>query len=101
MLVVHSPLVQGTTLDVDCPAGKRMVVSNVDCATGAGAFTPLLGLEDLVTGGTWLVLTTNGVLLTSAQWSGRQAFNPGGGFRLNAHIGDWDIRVTGWLLALP
>lgn len=95
-------------LDVPCPAGKRMIVIGIDCAAGAGAFTPLLGFEDLVTGGTWLTLLTNGVLLSpgtidgaSTLWSGRQAFNFGGGFRLNPHIGSWDGRVTGWLLDLP
>lgn len=94
-------LMQGSTLDVPCPLGKRMVVTNIDCAAGAAAFAPLLGVEDLVTGGTWLVLAVNGVLLTSMQWSGRQVFNYGGGFRFNAHVENWDGRASGYLLDLP
>jgi hypothetical protein len=94
-------LLEGDHLDHICPSGKRMVVTNIDCAAGAASFAPLLGVEDLVTGGTWLVLAVNGVLLTSAQWSGRQVFNFGGGFRLNAHVENWDGRVSGYLLDLP
>lgn len=101
VLYVVQGLVEGSTADVPCPFGKRMIVSNIDAASGAASFAPLLGVEDIVTNATWLVLAVNGVLLTSAQWSGRQAFNYGGGFRLNAHIENWDIRVTGWLLDLP
>jgi len=101
VLFVVQGLTQGSTQDVPCPIGKRMIVANIDCASGAAAFAPLLGVEDMVTNATWFVAAVNGVLLTSAQWQGRQAFNYGGGFRLNAHVEDWDVRVTGWLLDLP
>lgn len=100
-LLAVGTLAEGDTLDVLATDGFRMVVTNVDCSAGAGAFTPLLGFQDLASGGTWLYLLTSGVLPTSAQWSGRQAFDPGSGFKLNAHIGGWDFRVTGWLLTLP
>jgi hypothetical protein len=101
VLLALSPLAEGDTYDVPCPDGYRMVVTNIDCATGESGFTPLLGFEDLVTGGTWFDAQTSGILQTSVQWLGRQAFNVGGGFRVNAHRNDWDVRVTGWLLALP
>lgn len=100
-LLAVGHVAEGGTVDVGVSTGFRMVVTNVDCASGASAFTPLLGLEDLATGGTWLTLLTSGVLLASVQWAGRQAFDVGSGFRLNAHIADWDYRVTGWLLTLP
>lgn len=100
-LLYVGQLAEGDTHDVLVSDGFRMVVTNIDCASGSSSFTPLLGFEDLVTGGTWASLVTNGVLLTSAQWSGRQAFDVGSGFRVNAHISDWDVRVTGWLLTLP
>lgn len=100
-LLAVGQLSEGDTLDVLVADGFRMVVTNVDCASSSSAFTPLLGLEDVVSGGTWLTLVTNGILLTSVQWAGRQAFDVGSGFRLNAHVSDWDYRVTGWLLTLP
>ena len=101
VLLSHSPLVEGNTLDVPCPDGFRMVVTDIDCFTGELAFTTELGFEDLVTDGTWFAAVTDGILSASVHLTTRQAFNEGGGFRCNAHRGDWDIRVTGWLLALP
>ena len=101
VLLYVGQLAEGSTHDVGVSTGFRMVVTNVDCSAGASAFTPLVGFEDLVTGGTWLYQITNGVLPASVTWSGRQAFDVGSGFRVNAHISDWDIRVTGWLLTLP
>jgi hypothetical protein len=101
VLYVRQGLLEGTTDDIPCPAGKRMVVRSVDCAASSSAFTPLVGFEDLLSGGTWLAMVTNGILLTSQHWEGYQAFNVGGGFRVNAHVSDWDLRVTGWLLDVP
>ncbi len=100
-LYVVQGLLEGDTADIPCPDGVRMVVTDIDCATGEAAFTPELGFEDLVTNGSWFIAQTSGILTTSVQWQGRQAFNVGGGFRVNAHRGNWDIRVTGWLLTLP
>jgi hypothetical protein len=94
-------LAEGDHLDISCPAGKRMVVTNIDTVSGESGTTPELGVEDLVTGGSWLIMQTSGVLTTSVQWSGRQVFNYGGGFRLNAHRNAWDGRVSGYYLDLP
>ena len=101
VLIAVGQLAEGDTLDVLVADGFRMVVTNFDCTSGEAAFTPALGLEDLVSGGTWLMLQTSGILTTSVQWSGRQAFDVGSGFRLNAHRNGWDYRITGWLLTLP
>jgi hypothetical protein len=101
VIYVISPLAEGDTDDIPCPDGVRLVVTDIDCVAGESAFTPELGFEDLVTGGSWFIAQTSGILTTSVQWVGRQAFNVGGGFRVNAHRGDWDIRVTGWFLTLP
>jgi hypothetical protein len=101
VLLSQSPVAEGDHVDVICPAGKRMVVTNIDCSTGESGFTPLLSFEDLVTGGTWFDAQTSGILQTSVQWQGRQAFNYAGGFRANAQRNDWDVRVTGYLLDLP
>lgn len=100
-VLVRAQLSEGDTLDYLVGDGVRVVVTNIDCASGTSSFTPQLGFEDLDTGGTWVILFTAGVLLDSKQWAGRQAFNPGSGFRMNAHVGNWDMRVTGWILDLP
>lgn len=101
VIVALSPLLESAHYDVGCPAGKRMVVTNIDVGAGEFSFAPSLGVEDLDTGGTFFMATTSGVLFQTVQWVGRQAFNYGGGIRLNAHLGDWDIRVTGYFLDLP
>jgi hypothetical protein len=100
-VLVRSQLLEGDTEDFLVSTGFRVVVTNIDCSAGSSGFAPLLGFEDLSNGATWLYLAVAGVIGQSAQWAGRQAFDAGSGFRMNAHVFNWDIRVTGWILALP
>ena len=93
-------LADGDSLEVDTPAGYRMVLRNIDAAAGSSVDIPRLHFEDLDTGATFILLYVGGLFLESVQWEGRQAFNEGGGFRITAENHAWDGRCTGFLLSL-
>jgi hypothetical protein len=99
LAAVHA-LAEGDHLDVPTPDGFRMVLRDVDAASGADVDLPQLWISDLLTGGTFITLSVGGLFLQSNQWQGRQAFTEGSGFRITAHVNSWDVRCTGYLFAL-
>jgi hypothetical protein len=97
VLASRHALDEGDELDYFVPIGFRWIMRNVDGASGSSGGVPTLSVEDLVTGGTILILLVSGVVLESERWEGRQAFNYGGGFKVKAIANSWDYRITGYV----
>lgn len=86
-------------VQVDVPAGKVMIVREVDGYSG-DVGGPVVFFEDHATGGTWLVHQGPGLSTTSFQWTGRLVFESDG-FNVRVDSGTWDVYVSGYLLDAP
>jgi hypothetical protein len=84
------------TIHTDVPAGKVMVVREVDGYSGT-AGGPVVWFEDHATGGAWFVRQGPSISAVSFQWEGHLVFEADG-FDIRVDSGDWDIFVSGYLL---
>lgn len=78
------------------PAGKVMVVRDVRAYSGdIGA--PVLVIQDIDTGGTWLAYQGPELTKAHLDWEGHVVFESGG-FAVYPDSGTWDVYVSGYLL---
>lgn len=81
-----------------CPAGKVMVLRDVDVLNGATGGVPLLYLRDAGSGHAFTHFTGAAATELAAPWRGRQVFAAGQGFDFVASNDVWNVVCSGYLL---
>lgn len=82
---------------VDVPAGKVMIVRQIDAYSNAPISDSELFVMDTDLGTTFVMLQVHATTKSAQHYDGRQAFRDTG-FTIHAGSGTWDYRVTGYLL---
>ena len=100
VLVNLHALAEGDHFDVPTPDGFKMVVRDIAAASGASGTIPQLRLTDLTTGANFYIGYVSGLILESLRQDMRQVFDPGGGFKVEAITNSWDVRISGYQLAV-
>lgn len=85
-----------TPVPVDVPAGKVMVVRDIEIYTTATPGDAVFFMS-IATGGTWFNGSSGIGIINWLQWQGRQVFRDAG-FSVKVNGSAWDLRVCGYLL---
>lgn len=88
----------GVSAQTLCPAGKVMVLRDVDVLNGATGGVPLLYLRDALTTHAFAHFTGASGTELSLPWRGRQVFTVGEGFDFVASHDVWNVLCSGYLL---
>ena len=82
------------------PDGVKWVVRDIDAAAAAGSGLAQLLIHNAASGVLVNFQATPGSVGVSAQWQGRQVFNPGEFLEVSVASGTWSVQISGYELTL-
>lgn len=100
ILFQYAGVAPGPGYTVATLEGFVMVVRDIDCYSTVIGNT--LIFEGLLVGETWnrFDVATESPAKYIYSWRGRQVFVYGDGFKVVSTEGDWDVRISGYLLTV-